>query len=181
MTLSNIAPMDLSGALGSVRSIRKIIGKLPKHRKCPPVVDRHPRWVLEEAHAETLKRCLPFFARIIKEAKAYLETADEKGLEEAMLRKKYVYEKLEEAKSEFQEQTKKNELIAQIEALEKTNVKKFEKIIVDEEKSKKIIEYLFESNNESSGMKGLKNLIELTFDKTAVDKTDAYEKILQMM
>jgi len=173
--------MNISTALEGAANILKTLKALPKHTRCPPIIDRYPRLVINEAHAETLRRCLPFFSRIMKEVKSYHQTFDEGKLEKAVERMSYVETKLEDARQDLQEQAKKNGLIAEIEKLEKTNVKKFQKTVIDEEKSMKIIEYLFESCEDSAGMKVLERLVDLTFDRAASDKTDAYEKILHML
>ncbi|ELA41829.1 uncharacterized protein VICG_01181 [Vittaforma corneae ATCC 50505] len=175
------AQMNIRQALDSSENILKTLKKFPKHSRCPHVEERYPRRVLVEAHTEILRKCLPLFAKITKEAKAFVQNFDQKALENVASRKEYIESKIAEARSDFHEQTRKNKIISEIESLEKVNIQKFERLVVDEAKSAAIIDYIFESCEECSGLRVLENFIELTYDRNAGERTDSYEKILQLL
>lgn len=173
--------MDIRQALESAEHIAEILKRFPRHPRCPHIEERYPRRVLVEAHTEILRKCLPFFAKITKEAKAFIQNFDDKAFENVLSRKEYIESKLAETRSDFHEQNRKTKIISEIESLEKANIQRFEKFAIDEAKSAAIIDYLFESCEDCSGLRTLENFVELSYDRNAGERTDSYEKILQLL
>lgn len=172
--------MNISSALLSSDNILLLLKKQIEHPRCPPIEEVHSKRELDEAHGETLRKCMPFIQKIVKEAKVYIQNFnEEKSFENVISRRNYVEAQLLNAKESFKDQEEKNKIISQIENLEKTSLQKYEKIVIDEANSIQIIDFLFENCEDCFGLPVLSNFIELTFDRTAGDKTESYEKILQ--
>lgn len=172
--------MDISSSLESCKNIIETLKNFPKHKRYPLTVQWHPKKTLENAHSEMLRKCIPFINKIIKELKNSLNSYDQGGLVEIESRKIYIQKKLEEAKQSREAQTKRNLIISEIEKLEKMNIPKINKIVLDEKKSNLVIEYLFENDIGTDNRSNISDFIELIYDKTAIKKTDAYDKILQL-
>lgn len=174
--------MDISRAVKHAESISNVIKKLPRHVRCPITINWYAKRVLDDAHKELMKKCIPFLSRIVKEIQTSVQNFNKKEIDEIKSRKEYIEKKLAEAEQCKENDRKKHTVIAEIEGLEKIGINQVEKIVLDTEKTKKIIDFLFESQDcNGDGKKALSKFLELTFDKKASDKTDAYEKILRLL
>lgn len=174
--------MDISSSLQSCKNIIETIKGFPKHKRYPLVIEWHPKKNLEITHSEILRKCIPFINKIIKDLKNSLNSSQQCSLEEILSRKAYIQKKLEEAKHLQEIQSRRSHIIKEIDKLEKMGIPKSEKIILDEKTSNLLIEYLFENelNTDASFKSRIEDFIELTFDRNANKKTDAYDKILQL-
>lgn len=174
--------MDITTSVESCKNIIETLKSFPKHRRCPLTVQWRPKKLLENAHSEMLRKCIPFINKIVKDMRNTLNALENGGLAEIESRKAFVQKKLDEAKQCREAQTKRNQIVKEIERLEKMNAPKIRKVVLDDVKSGKIIDYLFENdiNVDCTGKTNVSDFIELTYDKTASRKTDSYDKILQL-
>ncbi|KAM0681111.1 hypothetical protein GINT2_000896 [Glugoides intestinalis] len=174
--------MDISRAVKHAENISNAIKRLPKHVRTPITVNWYAKRILDDAHKELMKKCIPFFNRIVKEIQMTVESFNKKEIEEIKTRKEYVEKKLSEATQCKENDGKKHKIIEEIEELERRGVNHIEKVVLDRQKTKHLIDFLFESPDcNGDGKRALSKFIELTFDKKAGDKTDAYEKILRLL
>jgi hypothetical protein len=171
--------MDISIALNSCKNIKVALGKLPNFNRNPIKEDFIPKRQLDECQSVIIKNCYSFLCKIIKDLKATLCKND---LSEIKNRKEFILKKLKEANQSRELLNERNVIIKEIVKLE--NIKRIEKVILSENESMEIITRLFEENDDiDSGINCLElgEFVELTYDKVANRKTEAYMKILQML
>lgn len=173
--------MDISRSLEHLKNVKNSLKRLPKHSRCQITQTWHSKKALEEAHSEILRKSIPFLAKVVKETKLFIQSFDEKKNEEIVARKDYIMNKLKEAKENKEIEGKKSKIIAEIEELEKIGIQKIEKLVIDKDKMRVIIDYLFENMNCGEKSNDLERFVELIFDREASNRTDAYEKIIQIL
>jgi len=174
--------MDISAALLSASNIRDNLRKFPKYERLPPIKDYHSVQQLNDIHSETLGKCLHFLNKVQEEIKMYLNSFDSKYFESVQNRQKYVEIELEKARKEGLKLKHKMQLISEIEQLEQSCLQTFEKIMLDEKESMKIIDYIHGFNSEiDDKFSILENFIQLQYDKNSEARSEAYEKILNIL
>lgn len=175
--------MDISESLNSAAKVKAVLEAFPRHKRLPPIEEFYPVRKLEEARREVLIKSVPFLNKVGKEIKSYIDEFGDKFFESIESRKSYIESKIQENRTERENQDRRIQLIQEIERLEKITLQSPEVIVFNEKKSMSIIEYLHEHNCENANWElkdALVSFVGLTYDKDCSKRTESYEKVMNL-